>query len=104
MTRRIERGEGVREREESVVFSRRPFLFLVFVIPSLLFIQQPLAHNDLFFCASVLSLFLLYPPFFASVPPLTAQLSKHRGGGWGGGGREAEGEKREGGKKKGGES
>lgn len=49
---------------------------------------------------SFLSLFLLYPSSFASVPPLIAQLSEHRGGGGegggkGGGGREVWREKTE---------
>lgn len=62
MAGRIERGgrESEKERvEEERVFSRRSLLFIVlrFVIPSLLFIQRPLArllYNDLFFSASVL--------------------------------------------------
>lgn len=59
MTGRIEREEGVkeRERESSVGVLSLIFSVLRFVIPSLLFIQRPLArllYNDLFFCASVL--------------------------------------------------
>lgn len=45
---------------------------LCFVIPSLLFIQRPLArllYNDVFLCSSLLS-------SFASVPPLTAQITE----------------------------
>lgn len=58
---------------------------------------------------SFLSLFLLYPPSFASVPPLTALLREHRGGGSNEeGGKQGEKRGRDGGreegKKRGGES